>query len=813
MIKFSDYFKTATGFSPYPWQQRLATTAASFGILEIPTGAGKTEAAAICLYMWRRLAYAATTPRRLVYCLPMRALVEQTAGRLSRYADNLEAAGYEPPRVTIMMGGDSDKLYLTNPEEDVIIVGTQDMLLSRALNRGYGSKPTVWPMEFGLLNNDCLWIMDEIQLMENGLPTSEQLDAFRSRFGTHGSCRTVWMSATIDLEQMKTVDAPAPPAVFRLDAADTKNTGLARRNNAVKILHVSSIRPTKESYGAAAAEKIIKTHKKGTLTLAIVNTVARAQSLYARIRNELDADHNCRTLLVHSRFRADDRRTINRRLEELNKPESGGGIVVATQAAEAGLDVAARVLWTETAPWSSMVQRFGRCNRNGDHEISDIYVMKPPDPAPYIETDIDDATRIIRENTGRSMAPSDLPAGNGRTTGIVARAVIRGPDVMDLFNTAPDMSGNYTDVSAYVRSAEASADVLVAWGEWNGPRPPAELLPESGDMCRVPVGDLKKLQQSTAYVYDYADGEWMPAKPHEARPGQTLMLPASAGLYTPETGWDVSSSARVPDPVMADDASTTAAGYGSDALAKSDSPVTLADHAEHVTTEVRKIHTKISYATVGAYDDVATKALMEDAATLHDWGKAHRVFQQALRNVDTSTIWAKSSADGMDKYARPHFRHEAASALAVLSASVDAGREDYGRLLAYVIMAHHGRIRMSLRDPPSGKRATRTSDNAGGEHAAGIPIYRTDDVPNFLAGVQEPAVPWWPRTGSMEISARWARVGRAENGIDPSWTEITTKLLDDHGPFRLAYLEAVLRAADWRASGKESRSGGGVKTV
>lgn len=813
MTKFSGYFKTATGFPPYPWQQRLAAAATDFDILEIPTGAGKTEAAAICLYMWRRLAHAASTPRRLIYCLPMRALVEQTASRLSLYANRLKDAGYEPPRVTIMMGGDRDRLYLTNPEEDVIIVGTQDMLLSRALNRGYGSSPTVWPMEFGLLNNDCLWIMDEIQLMENGLPTSEQLDAFRSRFGTHGSCRTVWMSATVDPEQMKTVDMPAPRAVFRLDAADAKNTGLASRNNAVKILHESDIRPKKESYDAAAAEKITKTHEKGTLTLAIVNTVARAQSLYELIRSAPDADRDCRTLLVHSRFRAADRSAINRRLEELDKPESGGGIVVATQAAEAGLDVSARVLWTEMAPWSSMVQRFGRCNRNGGHEKSDIYVIKPPDAAPYAETDIDDAARIIHDNAGKSMAPSNLPAGSGRTADTVARAVIRGPDMIDLFNTAPDMSGNHTDVSAYVRSAEDSADVLVAWGEWNGPRPPAGLLPKSGDMCRVPVGDLKKLQL-TAYTYDYADGEWMPTKPQEVRPGQTLMLPASAGLYTPETGWYVPSSARVSDPVVADDAPTTSAGYGSDELAKSDSPVTLADHAKHVTAEVRKIHAKISYATVGAYDDAATKELMEDAATLHDWGKAHHVFQQALRNVDTgATLWAKSGADGMSKYARPHFRHEAASALAALSASADASRKDYGRLLAYVIMAHHGKIRMSLRDPPSGKRAIRTADNTGGEHAAGIPVYRADDVPNFLASVKKPTVPWWPKTKSMEISAHRARVGRAENGTEPSWTEITTKLLDDHGPFRLAYLEVVLRAADWRASEKESRSDGGAKAA
>ena len=37
--------------------------------------------------------------------------------------------------------------------------------LSRALNRGYGMSRYRWPMHFGLLNNDCLWVLDETQLM------------------------------------------------------------------------------------------------------------------------------------------------------------------------------------------------------------------------------------------------------------------------------------------------------------------------------------------------------------------------------------------------------------------------------------------------------------------------------------------------------------------------------------------------------------------------------------------------------------------------------------------------------------------------
>ena len=54
-------------------------------------------------------------------------------------------------------------------------------------------------MEFGLLNHDALWVMDEVQLMDVGLATATQLQAFREHDGEkrHRPCVTWWMSATL----------------------------------------------------------------------------------------------------------------------------------------------------------------------------------------------------------------------------------------------------------------------------------------------------------------------------------------------------------------------------------------------------------------------------------------------------------------------------------------------------------------------------------------------------------------------------------------------------------------------------------------
>ena len=186
---FEDFFACATGSHPYPYQATLAKAAHMPTLLKIPTGAGKTESAVLG-WLYRRFqhpdqAVRDSTPRRLVYCLPMRTLIEQTVDRTEPWLKNLNMAG-EVGVVTLMGGEPRDQWYL-EPEKTLIIVGTQDMLLSRALNRGYGNSPFMWPVEYGLLNNDCLWVMDEVQLMANGLPTSTQLAGLRRKL-RHIAC-------------------------------------------------------------------------------------------------------------------------------------------------------------------------------------------------------------------------------------------------------------------------------------------------------------------------------------------------------------------------------------------------------------------------------------------------------------------------------------------------------------------------------------------------------------------------------------------------------------------------------------------------
>ena len=148
---------------------------------------------------------------------------------------------------------------------------------------------------------------------------------------------------------------------------------------------------------------------------------------------------------------------------------------------------------------------------------------------------------------------------------------------------------------------------------------------------------------------------------------------------------------------------------------------------------------------------------------------------------------------------RPYFRHELASALAYLA---HAGWSRAADFVAYLVAAHHGKVRMNLRALP----VERPADNRRGP-----PRWRAAFARGVWEGDELPALDSGSRRedglgGALNLSVM-------ELGEDvlsgASWTERTRSLLDRYGPFRLALLEALLRIADWRASATEEDTGYG----
>jgi len=221
-------------------------------------------------------------------------------------------------------------------------------------------------------NPDALWVFDEVQLMGAGLATSTQLEAFRrcSRRGPELPARSLWVSATLDPRWLQTVDFPGPQKVLRVPddvPLDAASPDVRRLIEAYKPLAKPPIAPagTKkaelDAYIRALADLVREKRASRGRTLVIVNTVDRAQKLRAALLKTAVSEDEL--VLIHSRFRSEDRR---KQMERLMAADNG--IVVATQAIEAGVDITSAVMVTELAPWASLVQRFGRVNRYGERK-------------------------------------------------------------------------------------------------------------------------------------------------------------------------------------------------------------------------------------------------------------------------------------------------------------------------------------------------------------------------------------------------------------------------------------------------------------
>ena len=834
---------------PDPWQRQFATDEWP-EVLIAPTGSGKTAGVTLG-WAAHRLRTPGTTPRRLVWCLPMRTLVEQTAGVVREWFAGLNSHGTGegllpgPQDVHVLMGGVEAARWLDSPNRPAVIIGTQDMLLSRALMRGYASSRAIWPMEFALLHLDAQWVFDEVQLMGAGRATSAQLEAFRRHDAGKttqegrtrpSSARSLWISATLEPDWLRTVDfrTPAADAVRRVDPQQERDGRLRRLATAKKVLTRAPIAPESskaadvEAYVAQLARSILDAHHPGRMTLVILNRVQRAQDLHAILAKETKNTATPPTLaLVHGRFRPADRR---REFEKVVGRNGCGGaedvIVVATQAVEAGVDFSAAVLFSELAPWPSMVQRFGRANRHAELEDgADVrwidLLAKAGDAKtvealslPYSAGDMEVARERLQTLT--DVAPAKLPpAGDIESP----RRVIRRKDLDDLFDTDPDLTGFDVDISPYVRDAD-DADVRVFWRDLSsiGDKPPH---PRAEELCAVPIGAardwLKKVrkQHSPIFVRDpqwrRTDGPIGAAPPGWTRltqdpwPGLTLLADVTAGGYSETSGF-TGNPKHIPSPIVDDgeplDGSTQPpharhAEAGGETEAHDEDPrseigvqVLLSAHLTHVEAEAEALCDALEV-------DTDTRAAIVRAARWHDVGKVHDVFQDTMRRglgdgeVVSEAPLAKTVKPS--RHHRAYFRHELASALALLA------QEHWSRdadLTAYLVAAHHGKVRMNLRALPRERAPTDTA-RADARFARGI--WEGDVLQPVALGGGE----CWPG-GRLMLSVM--ELGWDETTRE-SWTERTRDLLTRFGPFRLAWMETLVRLADWRASAKEEREG------
>lgn len=195
-------------------------------------------------------------------------------------------------------------------------------------------------------------------------------------------------------------------------------------------------------------------------------------------------------------------------------------------------------------------------------------------------------------------------------------------------------------------------------------------------------------------------------------------------------------------------------------------PVGLHEHNAGVAERARSLAQVLSL-------EVQHVEHLERAGQLHDVGKADPRFQQMLRSGDDNTLPGVLLAKGLrgPRLVRKESaeRHEAYSVAFIDRFPDLVGNAQDHELVRYLIGAHHGRGRALMPD-------------------------REDEGTAFDIQIAEQSYSF---DGSAALGS--LRVG---------WSSLFWRLNQRYGPWGLAYLESILRLADWLQSAEELKKRG-----
>jgi len=842
--------------------------------------------------------------------------------------------------VAILRGGIvRDNRWARSITQPAIITSTIDQVGSRLLFRGYGVSDAAKPLHAALIAHDSLLLLDEAHISQPFVETLDAIKRYRGEQWADNPIRTpfdfVQMTATPAessgaVFQLDDADREDPVLQVRhgtVKPVELKEATKAKGKNAL------------EELAKELAERAVELlHDERRNIAIVVNRIATArmvaQQLSEMLRKAMKSESE--VLLAIGRMRPIDRdaltKTIQARVGKSPDTEMGAipMFVVATQCLEVGADFDFDAMVSECASLDALRQRFGRLNRRGRKIDAHGVIVVRADQREDADDPIYGTALTSTWGWLKSVAPGDNAVIDFSVHAL--NCLLDGVDVSKLFAprvNAPVIFPAYVDawaqtypipapdpdVSLFLHGPQrGEPDVQVCWRddllsentkEWVQI---VSLCPPSSPECMtVPIGlvrrwlaaqDVEDEDRSdlldgkapeppkgegrkvrTGVLWRGPDKSILLISPTDLRPGDTLVLPVSAGgwevfghipedapkdvaeeayrqssgrtllrlrpnqmkhwpdvepvaelrdwLSNPEVDLKISDLRKLlcavadaiadSDKALAEAIRTLGQGKygleferypdqqgvilrtrraikttsvipamddGDDLVSRTarTTPIPLADHLQHVTKTLGESLIRLPLPSF-------TEAL-HTAANLHDWGKADERFQAMLINGDLNdawaqpTLWGKSgnmpSTAALRRSARRRsglpsdFRHEMLSVqlaeLTVDQFPADAAHRD---LALHLIAAHHGFARPFA------------------------PVVLDDDPPEVsLDRLQVEA-----RITAGQRKLRPPH--RLDSGIaDRFWT-----LTRRFGWWGLAYLEAVLRLADQRASQREDEQG------
>jgi CRISPR-associated endonuclease/helicase Cas3 len=786
---FTSWYEQRHGYPPFPWQAALAVRVAAGDwpeALTPPTGSGKT--AVIDVWMWARL-QGHPVPRRLVYVIDRRLVVDGVTAYASAFAASLDAE--QRPAIVTMRGGMAiDDVWLSDPLRPAIIVSTVDQVGSRLLFSGYGISPKAASIHAGLLGNDALFVVDEVHLVR---PLLRTLASVASQRGTVLPLpwRVLPMSATW-----------TGTNTHGLTDADWANPVLSRRLKAAKPARLVKLPTIGADLSRTLSDEALSLRREGANVVAVVcNRVDRARTVFEHLKDHGEA------VLLTGRIRPCDKTVLTAeylpRMAVGSRGRRDALFVVATQTIEVGADLDMDGLVTECAPLSALRQRGGRLNRVGELASSPMVIV--------YQTPAKKSDPVYGEGIGRTWKWLDTVAtGKPKTVDFGISAMIRlmadQPPPQEEEQEAPALLPAHVDMLAQTSVRHrinvapwlhgwksGAADVYLCWRADYSKASVEAAPPAKHELLAVPLYALRGWNAAIADVeghelggrnHDRArqcirwDGE-EPLEMHtgEAQPGDTLVFPIGAG-GSDRYGWAPRSTVAVADvgdtgqrirlhpavhPELAGEIRALLDDEDTGKLAWQD----LARRAGDLNGEPGRVLAYPGGCVVFCASEWTSQSAVRKVAL-----KEH---QQAVGA--RAAALAQGSGLGSDLI----------EAVRRAGAGHDTGKQD-SRWQAMV----GGDGSLLLAKGPGGDTRW-ISLPRGWRHEMASAVYQNDPLVRHLVGSHHghgrPILPAAPDIGL------WRQL--------EAWAESVAELQRVHGPWGLAYLEALVRLADWAVSAEE----------
>ena len=459
---------------PFRWQTRLLRRLLDANpprVVDIPTGLGKTSVMALWLIA---LAEGARLPRRLVYVVDRRAVVDQAtrfAGRLRwnmprELAAKLGLDARAGLPISTLRGGFADNRdWLEDPSKPAIVVGTIDMIGSRLLFEGYGVSRAMRPYHAGLLGVDALVLLDEAHLCPPFEALLRQVESHRGGkpdpVGEHGSITPPFRLMSLSATGREDVSETVPGAVFRLESDDCEESVMER------LLARKRLKVTELTAGASLAESLagnaIEVGCEVPFSRVLVYCDRRRDAVEVKelidkecrrrhTSGKLAEEHRSELLVGERRVR--ERADLETWLDEhgflgaAHLRPSAPVFLVATSAGEVGVDLNADHMVCDLVAYERMVQRLGRVNRRGGADrIATIDVLAlPPELKDKAPKDVKEKAQ--RDFEARLAALRRLPRGeDGRldaSPAAIVKMKVRHPDVVRAATSPPPLHPELT---------------------------------------------------------------------------------------------------------------------------------------------------------------------------------------------------------------------------------------------------------------------------------------------------------------------------------------------------------------------------------